>query len=184
MIDPASGPYLFDTSAESYFGQPRLTAEKDWLDSYSRFSPMYISVLTVVERTRGYLMAEHQADTLRKIHLKRILHEYLATVQPDRRRVLDVTTPTALAAAHLMVLCPRPPSPARPSHRLAESRADRLSRWRFDIMIAATALIHNLPLIHNNPQDFESLRTLIEQMPERFPGVGPLNLISVKRLAA
>ena len=63
-------------------------------------------------------------------------------------------------------------------------RQDRLSRWRFDIMIAATALVNGLPLIHNNPQDFEPLRGLIERMPERFPGVGPLNLISVKRLAA
>jgi hypothetical protein len=44
--------------------------------------------------------------------------------------------------------------------------------------------VNGLPLIHNNPQDFEPLRTLIEVMPERFPGVGPLNLISVKRLAA
>ena len=51
-------------------------------------------------------------------------------------------------------------------------------------MIAATALVYNLPLIHNNPQDFESLRALIERLPERFPGVGPLNLISVKRLTA
>ena len=51
-------------------------------------------------------------------------------------------------------------------------------------MIAATALVYDMPLIHNNPQDFEPLRGLIEQAPERFPGVGPLNLISVKRLAA
>lgn len=51
-------------------------------------------------------------------------------------------------------------------------------------MIAATALVHGLPLIHNNPQDLEPLHALIERMPERFPGVGPLNLISVRRLAA
>lgn len=51
-------------------------------------------------------------------------------------------------------------------------------------MIAATALVHNLPLIHNNPQDFEPLHAVIELLPQHFPGVGPLNLISVKRLAA
>ncbi|HXI39848.1 MAG TPA: hypothetical protein VNH83_07710 [Bryobacteraceae bacterium] len=35
-------------------------------------------------------------------------------------------------------------------------------------MIAATALVYELPLIHNNPQDFERLTGLIERMPERF----------------
>jgi len=53
-----------------------------------------------------------------------------------------------------------------------------------DVMIAATALVYNLPLIHNNPRDFEPLRAVIERLPERFPGLCPLNLISVKRLAA
>ena len=83
-----------------------------------------------------------------------------------------------------MAILPNAPSPSRQAHRFAESRQQRLARWRFDIMIAATALVHNLPLIHNNPQDFESLRMVIELLPERFPGVGPLNLISVKRLTA
>jgi len=50
-----------------------------------------------------------------------------------------------------MALLPQAPSPPRRGHRMAESRQDRLSRWRFDIMIAATALVHRLPLIHNNP---------------------------------
>jgi hypothetical protein len=37
---------------------------------------------------------------------------------------------------------------------------------------------------HHNPRDFERLQAVIERVPERFPGVGPLNLISVRRLAA
>src|SRR5262249_44718727 len=95
---------------------------------------------------------------------------------------LPLVTGTAVLAARLMAACPIPPSPPRRRHRLTESRQDRISRWRFDILIAATALIAGVPLIHNNPGDFEFLRAAIERFPEQFPGVGPLNLISVKRL--
>ena len=57
------------------------------------------------------------------------------------------------------------------------SELERLRRWRFDILIAATALVAGLPLVHHNPEDFESLRRVVERWPDRFPGVGPLNLI-------
>jgi len=73
--------------------------------------------------------------------------------------------------AELMALCPTPPSPPRRSHPRVESRQERLSRWRFDILIAATAMVTGFPLIHHNPQDFENLRGIIERFPERFPGV-------------
>jgi len=49
-------------------------------------------------------------------------------------------------------------------------------------MIASTALVLARPLVHNNAADFEFLRGLIERRPERFPEVGPLNLVLVKRL--
>jgi predicted nucleic acid-binding protein len=52
--------------------------------------------------------------------------------------------------------------------QLVESRQERLVRWRFDAMIAATALVARMPLIHNNAGDFESIRSAIE----RFPGLG------------
>jgi predicted nucleic acid-binding protein len=60
---------------------------------------------------------------------------------------------------------------------LAESRQERLVRWRFDGMIAATALVTRMTLIHNNAADFESIRGAIERSPERFPELGPLELI-------
>jgi hypothetical protein len=61
--------------------------------------------------------------------------------------------------------------------KLVESRQERLARWRFDVMIAATALGVRMPLIHNNAADFESIRTAIERSPDRFPHLGPLELI-------
>jgi len=41
-----------------------------------------------------------------------------------------------------------------------------------------------MPLVHHNPQDFETIRMANETSPERFPTLGPLNLVSVLRLAA
>jgi hypothetical protein len=41
-----------------------------------------------------------------------------------------------------------------------------------------------MPLVHHNPQDFETIRMAIETSPERFPTLGPLNLISVLRLTS
>jgi hypothetical protein len=64
-----------------------------------------------------------------------------------------------------------------------ESRPERLARWRFDGMIAATALVTRLVLIHNNAHDFEAIRGAIERAPERFPGLGPLELIPCASLA-
>ena len=138
--------------------------------------------MTVVERMRGYAVAELHADPLRRSFVRQFTQAYLSSLSATK--VLPFGLDDAFIAAELMAILPDAPSPARQAHRFAESRQQRLARWRFDIMIAATALVHNLPLIHNNPQDFEPLRAMIERLPERFPGVGPLNLISVKRLAA
>ncbi|HUJ51072.1 MAG TPA: hypothetical protein VLW25_12765 [Bryobacteraceae bacterium] len=44
----------------------------------------------------------------------------------------------------------------------------------FDILIAATPLVHEISLNYNNAQDLEPVRAVIEQAPERFPGAGPL----------
>lgn len=156
--------------------------ESQWLATYSVLYPVYVSAVTVVERMRGYVVAEEHADAGRLTNLKQITDNYVVSLSSTK--VLPLAVEEAVVAAQLMALLSTPPSSPRRTHRGSESRQDRLSRWRFDIMIAATALVHRLPLIHNNPQDFEPLRGLIERLPERFPGVGPLNLISVKRLAA
>jgi hypothetical protein len=51
------------------------------------------------------------------------------------------------------------------------------------VTIAATTLVAGMALIHNNPSDFESIRAAIEISPERFPGLGPLQLIRCDSLS-
>jgi hypothetical protein len=82
-----------------------------------------------------------------------------------------------VVAGEILALLPDPPSPPKRSHHLAESRSERLSRWRFDVLIASTALVAGIPLVHNNASDFEAIRSSIERTPERFPSLGPLELI-------
>lgn len=184
MIDPASGPFVFDTSAESYLSPARSPAEAEWLLRYAELFPMFVAVITIMERARGYFLGRDRCAPGRRIEIESKMLEYVQSVSASPSRVLDLTTAIGLLSAQMMSMLAVPPSPPARTHQRAESRQDRLSRWRFDIMIAATALVHDMPLIHNNPQDFEPMRALIETVPERFPGVGPLNLISVKRLAA
>jgi predicted nucleic acid-binding protein len=97
--------------------------------------------------------------------------------------VWPVDTRVAVVAAEIMALVPHPPAPPRRSHRLAETRQERLSRWRFDVMIAATALVNRMTLIHNNAEDFETIRGAIERTPLRFPKLGPLELARCNSLA-
>jgi predicted nucleic acid-binding protein len=177
------GPALFDTSAESYFARSADETATRWLASYARQFRMFVSTLTVLERMRGYWMLLRRTSPSNESSVKEAMEEYLLHLLSECE-LIDFDVKSALLSAELMALYPVPAAPLRRSHRTTESRQERLSRWRFDIMIAATALVYDMPLIHNNPQDFEPLRGIIEMMPERFPGVGPLNLVSVKRLAA
>jgi predicted nucleic acid-binding protein len=122
--------------------------------------------------------------------LKREAPERRAKIELTRQNYLDslgvvipVDASVALYAAELAALLPQPPTPLKRSHRVAEVRQERLFRWRCDILIAATALVAAMPLVHHNPRDFETIRMAIETSPERFPTLGPLNLVSVLRLA-
>jgi predicted nucleic acid-binding protein len=173
MVSPAWGPFLFDTSAESWFARSDDPAVRSWLRDYSLRQQVHVSAVTVVERIRGYgmLWRRTQQDGRERIEAARLAYlETLGHVWP-----LDGTV--AIVAGEIVALLPHPPTPPRRSHQLAESRLDRLVRWRFDGMIAATALVAQMPLVHNNPADFESIRSAIERDPARFPNLGPLNLI-------
>ena len=178
-----SGPAVFDTSAQSYLARHGDQTAQDWLSAYLREFRIHMCPHTVVERMRGYWTLLRSMIPGKEHAIEQAMLAYVRHLRRECE-VLNFDVECALVSGELMALLPHAPSPPRRGHRMAESRQDRLSRWRFDIMIAATALVNGLPLIHNNPQDFEPLRGLIERMPERFPGVGPLNLISVKRLAA
>jgi predicted nucleic acid-binding protein len=173
MISPAWGPFLFDTSAESWLGRSRSSNVQVWVQQYLSAHQVHVSAITVMERIRGYaLMARHPDPSLRL---------ETATMRADYLKSLGVVRPvdTAISviAGEILALIPDPPTPPRRSHRLAESRQDRLVRWRFDTIIAATALVHGMILVHNNAADFEAIRSAIETSPGSFPSLGPLQLI-------
>jgi predicted nucleic acid-binding protein len=174
MVDPGSGPFLFDTSAESLLAR----TQSGWIRQYLSNHQMHISAITMLERSRGYSLLWRRAPDDRKESIEAARLAYLSGLG----RVWPFDAAVAAVAGEIMALLPDPPTPPRRSHNLAESPAERLSRWRFDGMIAATALVANLPLIHNNAGDFEAIRGAIERCPQRFPGLGPLELIRCQLL--
>lgn len=173
MINPGWGPFLFDTSAESWFARVAEPAAAGWWREYLGRHSVHISSITVFERMRGYAALWHTADQDRRVVVEGARLAYLGTA----RRVWPVETSIAAIAGEITALIPNPPAPAKRSHRFAESKSERLARWRFDGIIAATALVTGMTLIHNNARDFEAIRSGIETNPERFSHVGPLNLI-------
>jgi predicted nucleic acid-binding protein len=172
MVDPASGPFLFDTSAESWLALSQDAAVRKWLRAYVGQHQVHVLSITVLERVRGYALLWRAATPERRVHIASARVAYLR----EFGRVWAV-------AAEIMALVPEPPSPPRRTRRLAESRQERLLRWRFDAVIAATALVGGMLLIHNNPADFETIRGAIERSPGRSPGLGPLNLVQCGQLA-
>lgn len=179
MIDPASGPFLFDTSAESWLGRAEQSEVLDWMRAYVSHHEVHISAVTVMERVRGYSLLWRRAGDGKQERIEAARIAYLTNLG----RVWPLDGAAAVVAGEIMALLSNPPTPPRRSHQLAESRQERLSRWRFDCMIAATALVARMPLIHNNAGDFESIRSAIERLPRRFPNLGPLELIRCKSLA-
>jgi len=174
-----SGPFLFDTSAESWFARTDNPQALDWLRGYLSRHQVQVSAVTVLERVRGYslLWRRAQPDARGRIEAARIA--YLNGLG----RVWPIDSAAAVVAGEIMALLPNPPTPPRRSHRLAESQSERLARWRFDGLIAATALVTAMPLVHNNAADFETIRSGIECAPQRFPRLGPLELIRCTSLA-
>jgi len=178
MVDPASGPFLFDASAESWLARSRDAAVRKWLRAYLAQHQLHVSSITVLERIRGYALLWRAATPERRVHIESARVAYLR----EFGRVWAVDPGIAVVAAEIMALAPKPPSPPRRTHRLAESGQERLVRWRLDAIIASTALFAGMHLIHNNPADFEAIRGAIENSPRRFPGLGPLKLVGCGRL--
>jgi predicted nucleic acid-binding protein len=179
MVDPASGPFLFDTSAESWLGRTERSEVLAWMREYLSHHQIHISAVTVMERVRGFSLLWRRAEEGRRGPIEAARVAYLTKLG----RVWPLDGAVAVVAGEIMALIPDPPTPPRRSHQLAESRQERLARWRFDGMIAATALVAKMPLIHNNAGDLESIRSAIERSPERFPNLGPLELIRCALLA-
>jgi predicted nucleic acid-binding protein len=179
MISPAWGPFLFDTSAESWIARPRDARVVSWLQEYLSLHEIHVSATTVLERIRGYGLLVCEATGRRREQIEGAQVAYLTGLG----KVLPVDTAVAIVAGEIMARIPNPLTSPRRTHRLVESRQDRLVRWRFDVMIAATALTHRMTLVHNNAADFEAIRAAVETSPERFPGIGPLVLIRCDSLA-
>ena len=53
MVDPASGPFLFDTSAESWLARAGDLGATDWTRAYLSRHEVHVSAVTVLERIRG-----------------------------------------------------------------------------------------------------------------------------------
>jgi predicted nucleic acid-binding protein len=179
VVDPASGPFLFDTSAESWLARTKQAEALSWMRAYLTRHQIQVSAITVLERVRGYSLLWRRARDERRQDVETARVAYLNALGP----VWPLDSAIAVVAGEIMSLLPDPPTPPRRSHHLAESRQERLSRWRFDQLIAATALVARMPLIHNNAGDFEPVRTAIERSPERFPRLGPLELFRCSSLA-
>lgn len=173
MVSPASGPFLFDTSAESWLARTENPQAIAWLREYLTHHQVQVSAVTVLERVRGYSLLWRRAQPDRREHSETARIAYLSALG----RLWPVDGAVAVVAGEIMALIPDPPTPPRRSHQFTESRQERLARWRFNAMIAATAMVADLPLVHNNAADFESIRGSIERAPERFPQLGPLDLI-------
>lgn len=166
-----NGPFVFDTSAESWLSREQ--AGRRWLLQYASRHLVYVSAVTVMERLTGFGMAIAQAPPDR-VGLLTVMRD---AYDQNPNRVLPVHQGVAWAAAELMLLLPMPPSPAINSHRRMESRSTRVARWRFDIIIAATALVWGMPLVHENARDFESIREATARHADRFRGLGELALV-------
>ncbi|HMJ61177.1 MAG TPA: PIN domain-containing protein [Bryobacteraceae bacterium] len=172
MISPAWGPFLFDTSAESWLARSQNSAVNSWFGEYLSLHQVHVSAVTIAERIRGYAILAQRANAIEREAAEAARIAYLSEIG----QVWPLDRTAGIVAGEIMALLPQPPTPPRRTHKLVESRQDRLVRWRFDCMIAATALIAGMALIHNNPSDFESIRSAIEISPKRFPGLGPLQL--------
>lgn len=173
VLDPTAGPFLFDTSAESWFARQKDAPAQDWWMRYLESHPVHVSAVTVFERVRGYALLARDASASKRPAVERARLDYLA----DLGFVWPVEQGVASIAAEVCALLRQPPTPPKRAHQFVESRQERLARWRADTMIAATALATDMLLIHNNAGDFETIRGSIEQDPVRFPGLGPLKLI-------
>lgn len=179
MIHTAWGPFLFDTSAESWFARKGGEIAARWFAEYLTRHRVHISAVTVMERIRGYALLRARVAAERRTEIDAMRQSYLAQLG----EVWAVDAGVAVAAGELIALLPEPASPPRRAHRQAESWQERLVRWRFDCTIAATALVSGMPLLHNNAEDFEPIAAAIASNPGHFPEMGPLHTIRCSLIA-
>lgn len=125
--------YLLDTNVISELRKGKSGAADQrvltWAESVPA-SSLYLSVITVLELEIGVLLVEHR-DSAQGQWLRSWLNIHVLPAFSDR--ILPVDTAVAQHYAKLHV-----PDP----------RSDR------DALIAATALVHGMPVVTRNVQDF------------------------------
>jgi hypothetical protein len=124
VVDPASGPFLFDTSAESWLARTKHSEVLNWVRAYLSCHPLHVSAVTVLERSRGYSLICRHAREERRETIESARVAYLSALGP----VWPLDGAVAVVAGEIMALVPVPPTPSKRSHQLAESRQERLSR--------------------------------------------------------
>ena|SRR5579872_331040 len=105
MVNPASGPFLFDTSAESWLGRARLSAVLDWMGEYLSHYEIHVSAVTVLERVRGYSLLWRSAKDGGREHIEAARVAYLTNLG----RVWPLDGAVAVVAGEIMALLPDPP---------------------------------------------------------------------------
>ena len=118
MTDPASGPFLFDTSAESWLARAQQPAVQNWLRQYLAAHQIYVSAVTVLERSRGYALLWRSVAEERRSAIETRRVTYLRLTGGASLRLIRQL---AMVAGEIMALIPQLPTPPRKSHGLAES---------------------------------------------------------------
>lgn len=100
MVSPESGPFLFDTTAESWLARNSDPGVQTWWRKYLSRFPVNISAVTVIERVRGYpLLSRREADAQR-VEAARVA--YLT----ELGRVWPVDAAVAVVGGEIMALLP------------------------------------------------------------------------------
>src|SRR5579871_1949373 len=114
MKDPASGPFLFDTSAEVWLTRHSDSASREWFQEYTTHHPVHVSAVSVIERIRGYALLWRRYPPLQRRAIEAARVEYLNRLGT----VCPLTTEIAIVTAEIMALLPQPPATRRRSHKL------------------------------------------------------------------
>src|ERR1017187_3482684 len=149
MVDPAAGPFLFDTSAEGWLARNASPDVVRWLYEYLGLHQFSVSAVTVTERIRGYSMLWRRSGEGARGRIEVARVAYLSQLG----NVLPVDTAVAVVAGEIIALIPEAPTPPRRSHRLAESRQERPAPWGVDGGVAGAGRVGGVPPGPNKAND-------------------------------
>jgi hypothetical protein len=80
VIDPASGPFIFDTSAESWLEQPGDSEFSRWISAYLSHHSIHVYAITVLERVRGYSSVWQRSAGQKRHIVESAQAEYLSVL--------------------------------------------------------------------------------------------------------